>query len=154
MYTAGGQVTLGSGTGGASIAGIFQIDAGTAALNGGIRTGNEGGSTIRVAGGTFTTTDVNIGRNSAGTVAFTSGLIVTGGTATVGTIALGTGNSNGAMSVEGGALTATGVVTIGNQATATRGGIFLSETFAVLQRHKKLKLSSNFSCPVPSITFP
>ena len=53
---------------------------------------------------------------------FNSGFIVNGGAATVGTIGLGTNNSNGALTVAGGSLTATGTVTIGNQATAGRGG--------------------------------
>jgi autotransporter-associated beta strand protein len=115
----GGLVTLGGGN---TIAGIFQVDSGSATLTGGIRTNNDSGSTVRVTGGTFTANDVNIRRNSAGTVSFTSGFIVTGGSANVGTIGLGTNNSNGAMSVEGGTLTATGVVTIGNQTTGGRGG--------------------------------
>ena len=41
---------------------------------------------------------------------------------TVGTMGLGTNNSNGALTVAGGTLTATGTVTIANQVTAGRGG--------------------------------
>jgi hypothetical protein len=80
------------------------------------------GADIGVNGGTFFATDVNIRRNSAAAVDFNSGFIVNGGTATTGTIGLGTNNSNGALTVAGGSLTATGAVTIGNQATAGRGG--------------------------------
>ena len=40
----------------------------------------------------------------------------------MGTIGLGTNNSNGALTVAGGSLVATGTVTIGNQVTAARGG--------------------------------
>ena len=40
----------------------------------------------------------------------------------MGTIGLGTNNSNGALTVAGGSLIATGTVTVGNQATAGRGG--------------------------------
>ena len=118
-FTTGGLTTLGGGN---TIPGIFRINAGTAALNGGIRTNNDSSSTVRVTGGTFTASDVNIRRNSASSVDFGTGFVVTGGNATVGTIQLGTNNSNGAMSVEGGTLTATGAVTVGNQATAGRGG--------------------------------
>ena len=45
----------------------------------------------------------------------TRGFIVNGGTVTVGTMGLGTNNSNGALTVAGGTLTATGTVTIANQ---------------------------------------
>ena len=100
----------------------FLIDSGTAAFNGGIRTNGDNGGVIRVSGGTFTASDVNVQRNSAGTVDFTRGFILSGGTSTVGTIRLGSANSNGAMSVEGGNLTANGAVTIGNQQTSGRGG--------------------------------
>ena len=41
---------------------------------------------------------------------------------TVGTMGLGTNNSNGALTVAGGTLTATGTVTIANQVTTGRGG--------------------------------
>jgi autotransporter-associated beta strand protein len=119
--TAGGLVTIGSGTGGGNVGGLFTVDSGTATF-GAVRTNSDSGSTIRVNGGTFAATDVNVRRNSAGTPDFASGFIVNGGTATVGTIGLGTNNSNGALTVAGGSLVATGTVTVGNQATAGRGG--------------------------------
>ena len=119
--SAGGLVTIGSGTGGGNVGGLFTLDSGTATF-GAVRTNSDSGSTIRVNGGTFAATDVNIRRNSAGTPDFGSGFIVNGGAATVGTIGLGTNNSNGALTVAGGSLVATGTVTIGNQATAARGG--------------------------------
>ncbi len=118
-FTSGGLVTLGGGN---TIPGIFRVDAGTATINGGIRTNNDGGSTVRITGGVFTANDVNIRRNSAGSVDYNSGFIVSGGTSTVGTIWLGNNNSNGAMSVEGGSLTATGAITIGNNSGSARGG--------------------------------
>ncbi|ATC63455.1 hypothetical protein CMV30_05525 [Nibricoccus aquaticus] len=118
-FTSGGLVTLGGGN---TIPGILRVDAGTVALNGGIRTNNDSGSTVRITGGTFTATDVNIRRNAAATVDYNSGFIVSGGTSTVGTIFLGNNNSTGAMSVEGGSLTATGAITVGNNASSTRGG--------------------------------
>jgi autotransporter-associated beta strand protein len=118
-FTSGGLVTLGGGN---TIPGSLRVDAGIVALNGGIRTNNDSGSTVRITGGTFTATDVNIRRNAAATVDYNSGFIVSGGTSTVGTIWLGNNNSTGAMSVEGGALTATGAITIGNNSNSTRGG--------------------------------
>ena len=119
--SAGGLVTIGSGTGGGNVGGLFTLDSGTATF-GAVRTNSDSGSTIRVNGGTFTATDVNIRRNSAATPDFGSGFLVFGGAATVGTIGLGTNNSNGALTVAGGSLVATGTVTVGNQATAGRGG--------------------------------
>ena len=111
-----GLVTLGGG-----VTGLFTLDSGTATF-GPVRTNSDFGSTFLVNGGTFSATDVNIRRNSAAAVDFNSGFIVNGGTASVGTIGLGTNNSNGALTVAGGSLTATGAVTIGNQATGGRGG--------------------------------
>ncbi|MGC4074670.1 MAG: autotransporter-associated beta strand repeat-containing protein [Nibricoccus sp.] len=119
-FTSSGLVTLGNGSN--PNGGIFRVDAGTVALNGGIRTNNDSASALRVTGGTFTATDVNIRRNAGTSPDYTTGFVVTGGTSTVGTIGLGTNNSYGSLSVEGGSLTATGAVTVANQSTAGRGG--------------------------------
>ena len=116
---AGGIVNL---VGGANPAASLTIDSGIANFNGGVRTSGTDGAVFRVGGGTVNASSVNITRNSAATVAFTSGFIVTGGTTTVGTVGLGTANSNGALSVEGGTLNVTGAVTVANQVTAGRGG--------------------------------
>jgi rhamnogalacturonan endolyase len=97
------------------------IDSGTASL-GSFRTNSDFSGTLRINGGTLTVGDVNIRRNAGATPDFTSGFIVTGGNATATTIGLGTQNSFGSMSVEGGSLTATGTITIANQATSGRGG--------------------------------
>jgi autotransporter-associated beta strand protein len=97
------------------------IDSGSATM-GNFRTSSDFSGTLRINGGVLNVGDVNIRRNSAATPDFNSGFIVAGGTATTTTIFLGTNNSNGAMSIEGGSLTATGAVTIGNQTTAGRGG--------------------------------
>ena len=64
--SAGGLVTIGSGTGGGNVGGLFTLDSGTATF-GAVRTNSDSGSTIRVNGGTFSATDVNIRRNSAAT---------------------------------------------------------------------------------------
>ena len=99
----------------------FVIDSGTAAL-GSFRTNSDFSGTLRINGGTLTVGDVNIRRNAGATADFASGFIVTGGTANATTIGLGTQNSFGSMSLEGGSLTATGPITIANQATSGRGG--------------------------------
>ena len=115
---ASGLVSLAGGTNAASLT----IDSGFANFNGGVRTTGTDGEIFRVSGGSVTASNVNITRNSAAAVAFTSGFIVTGGTTTVGAVGLGTANSNGALSVEGGTLNVTGAVTVANQVTAGRGG--------------------------------
>ena len=100
------------------------IDAGSARI-GTFRTNSDFSATLRVNGGALTVGTVDVRRNGGAAADFTSGFIVAGtGTATAGTIGLGTGNSTGAMSIEGnGSLLATGVVTLGNQVTAGRGGV-------------------------------
>jgi rhamnogalacturonan endolyase len=112
-FTTGGLVT--------AVTSAVVIDSGSAAL-GSFRTNSDFAGTLRVNGGSLTVGGVDIRRNSAGTPDFNSGFIVTGGTASATTIGLGTANSNGAMSIQGGSLTATGTITIGNQATGGRGG--------------------------------
>jgi autotransporter-associated beta strand protein len=97
------------------------IDSGTATM-GNFRTNSDFSGTLRLNAGILTCGDVNIRRNSAAAADFTSGFIVTGGAATATTIQLGTNNSTGAMSIEGGMLTASGTITVGNQVTAGRGG--------------------------------
>ena len=99
----------------------FVIDSGTAAL-GSFRTNSDFSGTLRINGGTLTVGDVNIRRNAGASPDFASGFIVTGGTANATTIGLGTQNSFGSMSLEGGSLTATGPITIANQVTGGRGG--------------------------------
>ena len=97
------------------------IDSGAAAL-GSFRTNSDFSGTLRINGGTLTVGDVNIRRNAGASPDFTSGLIVTGGNASASTIGLGTQNSYGSMSLEGGSLTASGIITIANQVTSGRGG--------------------------------
>jgi len=97
------------------------INSGSAALKL-VTFTNASGGLFRVNGGTASVDAVTIPRSSDATVSFASGFLVTGGSTTVGPISLGTSNSNGAMSIEGGSLLANGVITIGNQATGGRGG--------------------------------
>jgi autotransporter-associated beta strand protein len=119
LLVAGGSFT----TGGLVSATTSQavIDSGTASL-GNFRTNSDFSGTLRVNGGTLTVGDVNIRRNAGSSPDFTSGFIVTGGSAAVNTIGLGTQNSYGSMSLEGGSLTATGTITVANQVTSGRGG--------------------------------
>jgi autotransporter-associated beta strand protein len=107
------------------------IDNGSAAL-GSFRTNSDFGGTLRINGGTLNVGAVDIRRNSAANPDFGSGFIIAGGSATATAIGLGTANSTGAMSIEGGSLTATGPITIGNQATGGRGGAMrvVNGTFA------------------------
>lgn len=113
-FATSGVVTTGTSS--------FVVDSGSASLAGFTSTADFG-TTLRVNGGTLTASDVNIPRNSGAAADFTSGFIVTGtGTATVTTVELGSKNSTGAMSIEGGSLTVSGPITIANQATSGRGG--------------------------------
>ena len=118
--TASGLVTVNAGSTPASLL----VDSGTANFNGGLRNNNNDGALIRVNGGTLNTTTVTLQRGSYTTSpSYTTGLIVTGGTANVsGAVGLGTNNSSSSLSVEGGTLNVGGTITVANQATAGRGG--------------------------------
>src|SRR5262245_11561933 len=132
----------------------FVIDSGSASL-GNFRTNSDFSGTLRVNGGSLTVGDVNIRRNSAATPDFNSGFIVAGGTASATTIGLGTANSNGAMSIQGGSLTATGTITIGNQTSANRGGAMrvLSGVFNSTDTVNGIVLCSNTVANVAAATF-
>jgi autotransporter-associated beta strand protein len=114
-FTSGGLVTVNAPT-------SFVVDSGTVALNAGIRTNNADSATIRVNGGTVTVSDITIQRAGGAAPNFAAGVIITGGNTTAGTVSLGTNNSSGALSVEGGSFTANGTITVGWQASGGRGG--------------------------------
>lgn len=117
----GGDFTA---TGNTSVGGRsnFILNAGTATLAA-VASANSANPLIQVNGGTFTSGSINLPRSSDGTPSYAFGFVVTGGTATVnGTIGLGTNNSWGSMSVEGGAVDVSGAITIGNQSSTNRGG--------------------------------
>ena len=115
VYVASGLASFGApGT-------TFAVNDGTANLNGGVRITSDG-PVLTVAGGTFTTTDINVQRSSANPISFATGIILTGGSSNVNTISLGTSNSNGALSIEGGTLNIAGPLLVANQVTAGRGG--------------------------------
>jgi autotransporter-associated beta strand protein len=97
------------------------IDSGIANFNT-IAGSNNTGSRVLINGGTVTANSVSFMRSTDSNLNYNTGLIVRGGNATIGTINLGTANSNGMMSVEGGMVTAAGAITLGNQSTGGRGG--------------------------------
>ena len=115
-YSASGTTVV-NGNGGRLI-----VNEGTASFAA-VNTNNSTSGLIRVNGGTFSATSINIPRSSDGTPSFSFGFVVTGGTATIAnTIGVGTNNSWGSMSVEGGTVNVGGVITVGNQASGGRGG--------------------------------
>ncbi|HEV2864415.1 MAG TPA: HYR domain-containing protein [Pyrinomonadaceae bacterium] len=118
--TTSGVVTVTPG----STPGLLVVDSGTANFNGGLRTTNGDGATIRVNGGTVNTASVDLQRGSYTTSpAYGVGFILAGGTTTVnGTVGVGTLNSSSSLSVEGGTLNVNGAITVANQTTAGRGG--------------------------------
>jgi rhamnogalacturonan endolyase len=116
-FAATGALTVNAGNNSALI-----VDAGTANFTS-LNTNNVAGGLLRINGGTVNASSVNLPRSSDATPSFATGFVVTGGTTTIAnTIGVGTNNSWGSMSVEGGSLTVGGIVTLGNQATAGRGG--------------------------------
>jgi rhamnogalacturonan endolyase len=114
-FTSSGLVTINAGS-------SIVLDSGTLSLNGGVRTGNADAATLRINGGVFTTSAITVQRNGTAAPNYTAGVIIGGGVSTVGTVGLGTNNSTGTLSVEGGEFTATGMVTVGNQSSGARGG--------------------------------
>ncbi|HEX2101637.1 MAG TPA: MBG domain-containing protein, partial [Candidatus Synoicihabitans sp.] len=98
------------------------VSGGLARFDGGILATNARDSLVRVTGGTLITPSIDFPRTNDASINFGMGLVVQGGEARVGTIGLGTGNSWGTMSIEGGALFADGPVHVGWQATSGRGG--------------------------------
>ena len=115
-FTATGTTTI---TGAANTA--LVVNSGSASLATVTFTNASDGRFV-INGGTVEVGAVTIPRSSDTRINYETGFVVTGGSTTVGTISLGTGNSNAFMSMEGGELTATGVVTVGNQVTGGRGG--------------------------------
>ncbi|MCM3872770.1 MAG: Ig-like domain-containing protein, partial [Pyrinomonadaceae bacterium] len=116
-FSATGNLTVNAGAGSALI-----VDSGAASFTG-LATNNTQGGLLRVNGGTVTATSVNLPRSSDANPSFANGFVVTGGNTTInGPIGIGTNNSWGSMSVEGGSLAVTGIVTLANQASAARGG--------------------------------
>jgi autotransporter-associated beta strand protein len=112
--------TYGNNGGGGS----FDLQSGTMNFNAGVRTAGGDGTLIKVSGGTFSTTDLQLQRTSnpgqTANVTGTSGFVVTGGTASVGTLRIGTGVSSATSRIDGGAVTITDNVNIGNNTANSR----------------------------------
>ncbi len=128
LRIAGATVTVSglassNGVATASRSGQIIIESGTVNLNGGWRTNADAGAALKILGGNVSIASVDVKRNGGTSADFTSGFVVSGGTAAVaGTVGVGTGNSYGAMSIEGGNTTVNGAVTVSNMSTAGRGG--------------------------------
>jgi autotransporter-associated beta strand protein len=121
FQVAGGALNA---TGAANVTGSnsnLVVDSGVANFNA-IAGSNNTGSRVLINGGAVTANSVSFQRSTDSNLNYNTGLIVRGGNATIGTINLGTNNSNAMMSVEGGAVTVTGPITLGNQSTGGRGG--------------------------------
>jgi autotransporter-associated beta strand protein len=124
-FTAGAPSVVTGWDTGTADPGQFLLLSGSAEFNGGLSTdqsfGHDGGL-IRIEGGTFMASDVSIARNGGAAPDFNTGWVITGGDSVVGTAQLGSDDSTGTLSVEGGSLTVTGPLTIARQASAGRGG--------------------------------
>ena len=112
--------------------GGFLLESGRATFNGGIRTDNSDGSVIRIDGGTFTATTVELRRTQSYTALRTTtdvnpnGLYVTGGTVNITTLNAGTSNSSVSARIDGGDLFISGNANIGGTSN-TRYSILRSK---------------------------
>lgn len=114
-FTVTGDAHLVSGTGVGYI-----VSAGTANFQRIIPT-NARNNLVKVTGGTLTATELNFPRSADGANSYGTGLVIQGGNSSIGVVGLGTVNSWGNMSIEGGRL-AIDQLTIGHQQTSGRGG--------------------------------
>lgn len=99
----------------------FILNSGTA-LFGRLRVNNSDAAIIRVNGGVLIASALAIQRDQNSATNFTYGAIFAGGTSTLGDVTIGSNNSWGHMSVEGGDVLITGTFIIGAQASSNRGG--------------------------------
>lgn len=138
---AGGALSLGNGVINLSTNTVLQVSGGSVATTGLVtnntgrivvnsgtvtlgsyRTAGNFGATLLVNGGSVTTGSVSVTRNAGTAPDYGTGVIVRGGTLATADIGVGTLNSYGNMSVEGGLVTASGPITLGWQQTGARGG--------------------------------
>jgi len=139
-FSTPGNVTWTSGTG----TGII-VSGGTAAFKK-IIPSNARNSWIKVTGGSMTADDISFPRSGdSETQTVGTGVLISGGESTVGTIGLGTNNSWAGMTITGGKLTVTGVVHNGYQVTSARGGVIYMSggEFNVLDAANGLIMSRN-----------
>ncbi len=110
-----GDANMVSGTGVGYI-----VSAGSASFQRIIPT-NSRNNLVKVTGGMLTATELNFPRSADGANSYGFGLVIQGGETAIERVGLGTVNSWGAMSVEGGRI-AIDELTVGWQQTANRGG--------------------------------
>jgi autotransporter-associated beta strand protein len=115
-FTSTGDVNMTSGTGVAVV-----VSAGTGSFQRIIPT-NARNNLVKITGGVMSATELNFPRSGDSANNWGFGLVVQGGVATIDTVGLGTGNSWGNMSVEGGEINVPGILHVGFQQTAARGG--------------------------------
>ena len=120
-FTTPGTITIANG----GQSGV-QVYDGTATIAE-IRTTGDRDGVVRVTGGTANIGSLSFGRtsNSEGEAANfgRAGLIIQGGSTTIGTLTIASGNSWSGASIEGGELTVTGSATFANQVTSGRGAL-------------------------------
>ncbi len=94
---------------------------------------NTRNSFFRVSGGNVSVAEINFPRSadSESAASTSTGVLISGGVSTFGTIGLGTTDSWGNMNVTGGQVSVTGLLHVGYQKTSTRGGV-LNVTGGVL----------------------
>ncbi|HWA27198.1 MAG TPA: Ig-like domain-containing protein, partial [Lacunisphaera sp.] len=114
-FASTGDATMVSGTGVG-----YVVSAGTASFQRIVPT-NARNNLVKVTGGSLTATELNFPRSADAANMYQFGLVVTGGEATINTVGLGTVNSWGNMSIEGGRLNVSDL-TIAWQQTSGRGG--------------------------------
>jgi autotransporter-associated beta strand protein len=119
--TASGGSIEATGAANVNNSGNLIVDTGLASFSS-ISANNSSGNAVRVNGGRFVTGSISFMRSTDGNLNYNTGFIVKGGEAQVGSITLGTNNSNAMMSVEGGTVTVTGPLALGNQSSGGRGG--------------------------------
>ena len=100
---------------------LIEVSGGRADFNR-IVPGNNRNGTIRVSGGDMTANELNLQRSSDASIDWSTGVFISGGTATIGVLGLGTNNSWATATLSGGKLTVTDAFYIGYQATGGRGG--------------------------------
>lgn len=120
----------------------FELQSGSVAFNAGVRSGTSDGTLIKVSGGTFSATSVQLQRTAAITsstnASTTTGFIVSGGSASIsGTFSIGTNNSSASSLITGGSVTVAGATNLGNTTHSGRynilqvtGGSFTSTNTA------------------------
>ncbi len=142
---AGGTLTSSafSSIGTANVAGgAFTMSSGVASFNGGVTVQNGDGGLISISGGNFSALSITLPRTSnpgapsavgiPPAIPTGSGLYVSGGTVTMGTLTVSNANSSATARIDGGTVMATGEVLIGNESNnrwnylQVNGGSFTS----------------------------